>query len=69
MLAGKFLSSLKFPCLHASRLAQDHFAFNLEHSFTITITNMHVNGLMVFAIEEETKTVLGENIGHMTAGQ
>jgi hypothetical protein len=54
----------QFPNLQTLRFAPDHTILHLEHRFAATTTNVHMDGPVLVAVEEELVSVLLEYLRH-----
>ena len=64
VLRSQVLSLHEFLRLQADRLAQNDVPINFKYSFAAAAPDVNVDGCVVVAVEEETKTVFGKYCWH-----
>ena len=63
MFFGEFLGLGSFSQFHSVCFTENHFGFNVEDCFAVTVAHMNMDRLMIVAVEKETVAVLLENDG------
>ncbi len=61
---SKFLRPRQLLDLEALRLSKNNFALHIEDGFTVAFADMDVNGGVIVAVKEESKSIPLENCRH-----